>query len=192
MTSIINQTRDTENFIEKIDVAVYDYFHGQTEDVQPYSEPPTEGNVTHTQITSKITFKKDGETFDDFIWEIEIEFNIELVVAYINLEGCSLSVTIPGFCKADARVNFPSNTFAIDDIQEIISNIEVEITDCYFERDKTKEEEELENEHLAYSEWQFKITSMSEDEVIGMFIEMEKEIARLKLVVEAGEAQKRL
>lgn len=192
MTSIINRIRDDENFIEKLKESVNDYFYGKQEVVEVYMEPHTEGSITNTEITSEITFKKEEESFDDLTWKIEIEFNIELSVGCVKSEGDYCTETLTGLCKTDAWVEFPSNTLAIDDIQDIISDIKIEITDCDFERDKKKEEEEFETEYHVYSTWQSAIASMSEEEIIGELIKQEKEIARLKLVVELGETKKRL
>lgn len=189
MTAIINQIRDNENFIEKIKESVNDYYYGESQVVELYTEPPTEGSITSTEITSKINFKKEQETFEDLSWYIELEFDIELSVECLTSEGKSCTEPLTGLCKTDARVELPSNILTIDDIQDIISAIEIEIITCDFERDKTKEEEEAENEYLVYSEWQSEIASMSEEAIIGKFIEMEKEIASLKSVVE-GERQK--
>lgn len=176
MASILTQILQDETFIEKLQEAIIDDLISKDATVWDYLHGQIQGNVTAYDIISEISFDNLNHNIEDLVWSIKLEFTGEATIGYTNSDGEDDEKTITGLCRSNATITFPSNTLALENIKDIISNIEFEL-DSEAALDEEHPMDELNNDAR---ERDSELYSMSKDELRREVIRLEKEIAELK------------
>src|ERR687886_1921438 len=127
MASILTQILQDETFIEKLQEAIIDDLISKDATVWDYQHGQIQGNVTAYNIVSEISFDKSKHNIENLIWSIALEFAGEATIGYTNSDGEYDEKPLTGLCKSNATLTFPSNTLALENIKDIISNIEFEL-----------------------------------------------------------------
>jgi len=181
MASILTQVCQDKTFIERLQKAIIDDLMNQDANIWDYQHGQIQGNVTAydiISIISEISFDNDklNHNIEDLIWSIELEFEGEATIGYTNLDGEDDEKTLTGLGSTSATITFPSNTLALENIQDIICNIEFELDSSAY----LDEEHPLDELNNDARERESELYSMSEDRLRHEVIRLEKEIAELK------------
>lgn len=146
MPSIINQVRTDKSFIEKLESKLNEYIFNELYEKERVKNDCDYGliygSVTNIESTSEIDFDNSKETVEDLIWYIEVRLYFDESVGYTNSDGAYETELTTDIYRICANVIFPTNTIALESIEDIIEKLEIEITDYDIEDDTTTEEEE--------------------------------------------------
>lgn len=176
MTTIINKICQNENFIRMLEEAISNDIDGMDSSVVDYNEGRAYGSVTSYDIISSINFK--SYNVENLNVTFELEFTGEANINYKKpgTDGEDDDKTIEGFGSANVRVTVPDRVLIVEDIDDIIKDFEIEVTDvsAYLNEEDEVDEEGL-NESEEYFERRSKLESLSTDTLIDMIISLEKE-----------------
>ena len=145
MPSIINQVRTDKTFIEKLEAKLNEYLFNELYEKERVKNDSVYGliygSITDIESTSKIDFDKSKETVEDLIWYIEVTLYFDETVGYTNSDGAYETELTTDIYRICANVIFPTNTLALESLEDIIEKLEIETTDYDIEDDTTSEEE---------------------------------------------------
>ncbi|MBD2169374.1 hypothetical protein H6G04_33990 [Calothrix membranacea FACHB-236] len=125
MSSILSQILQHENFIEE----VKDLIQNKVIDMDGIGydslDGSIEGTVSDYVVLSEIEFK--NVTGDSLEWSFDFELTGEATISYLNSDGSDGESEVLGLCKGTVKVTLPDDTLTIDNIENIITNLELDI-----------------------------------------------------------------